>query len=149
LIAVQAGVNRRDMAVVTSFRNFARNFGGTIGLAVAGTILNNLLRSAVTSLNLDNYDTQEILSSPRDFMDSVATDEAARIRAAVLPAYRQGFRIIFLIGASLASLAFILCFFLMPQVELNRADDKQLKEEGKKWQEDRKAPKSAQVKEEA
>lgn len=39
LIAIQAGVDRRDMAVVTSFRNFVRNLGGTLGLAVAGTIM--------------------------------------------------------------------------------------------------------------
>ncbi|XHF98929.1 hypothetical protein AWENTII_002459 [Aspergillus wentii] len=39
LIAVQAGVERRDMAVVTSFRNFVRNLGGTLGLAIAGTIM--------------------------------------------------------------------------------------------------------------
>jgi hypothetical protein len=137
------------MAVVTSFRNFARNFGGTIGLAVAGTILNNLVRSAVTTLNVDNYDTHGILSSPRDFMDGVGTEEAARIRAVALPAYRQGFRIIFLIGASLAALAFVLCFLLMPQVELVRADDLKLKEEGKKWQEDRKMKASDGAKAEA
>lgn len=49
LIAVQAGVDRRDMAVVTSFRNFTRNFGDTIGLAVAATILSvyhNLAQSS-------------------------------------------------------------------------------------------------------
>jgi hypothetical protein len=54
LIAVQAGVERRDMAVVTSFRkyvylqcshfaanrnSFVRNLGGTLGLAIAGTIM--------------------------------------------------------------------------------------------------------------
>ncbi|EXM02291.1 hypothetical protein FOIG_06555 [Fusarium odoratissimum NRRL 54006] len=39
LIATQAGVERRDMAVVTSFRNFVRNLGATLGLAVCGTVL--------------------------------------------------------------------------------------------------------------
>ncbi|OBR11415.1 Multidrug resistance protein fnx1 [Colletotrichum higginsianum IMI 349063] len=39
LIAIQAGVSRRDMAVVTSFRNFIRNFGSTIGLAISGTLM--------------------------------------------------------------------------------------------------------------
>lgn len=55
LIAVQAGVDRRDMAVVTSFRkyvsrpilesietdssSFVRNLGGTLALAIAGTIM--------------------------------------------------------------------------------------------------------------
>ncbi|EXK91400.1 hypothetical protein FOQG_06184 [Fusarium oxysporum f. sp. raphani 54005] len=39
LIATQAGVERRDMAVVTSFRNFVRNLGATFGLAICGTVL--------------------------------------------------------------------------------------------------------------
>ncbi|KZL67240.1 MFS drug transporter (multidrug resistance protein FNX1) [Colletotrichum tofieldiae] len=39
LIAIQAGVSRRDMAVVTSFRNFIRNLGSTIGLAISGTLM--------------------------------------------------------------------------------------------------------------
>lgn len=56
LIAIQAGVRKEDMAVVTAtrkygykssytllstnyFRSFVRNLGGTFGLAVAGTIM--------------------------------------------------------------------------------------------------------------
>ncbi|PPJ50779.1 hypothetical protein CBER1_07462 [Cercospora berteroae] len=138
LIAVQAGVSRKDMAIVTSFRNFARNFGGTIGLAVAGTILNNLVASGVRSLNLDEQDTTALLKSPQAYLNDRQHLDANRVREVIIPAYRQGFRIIFLIGASLAALAFVLCFVLMPQVELDRPDDKQLKEEGKKWKEERK-----------
>ena len=136
LIAVQAGVNRKDMAVVTSFRNFARNFGGTIGLAVAGTILNNLVASGVRTLNLDDQDTAALLKSPQAYLAGRTDLDADRVREVLIPAYRQGFRIIFLIGASLAALAFVLCFVLMPQVELDRPDDKQLKEDGKKWKDE-------------
>lgn len=134
LIAVQAGVDRKDMAVVTSFRNFMRNFGGTIGLAVAGTILNNFVASGVRSLNLDDDASQSLLSSPQDYL--AGHPDADRVRQTIIPAYRQGFRIIFLIGAALAALAFVLCLILMPQVELDRDDDKKLKEEGKKWKMD-------------
>lgn len=48
------------------------------------------------------------------------------------PAYQKGFRIIFIVGASLAAFAFFLAVWLMPQVGLNRADDQALKEEAKK-----------------
>ncbi|KAF2165013.1 hypothetical protein M409DRAFT_67678 [Zasmidium cellare ATCC 36951] len=139
LVAIQAGVERRQMAVVTSFRNFARNFGGTIGLAVAGTILNNLVRNSVTSLNIDPNDTAIILKSPEAYFSSHSGAEADRIQQAIIPAYRKGFRIIFLIGAALAAVAFVVAFFLMPQIELDRADDQKLKEEGKRWKEDNKA----------
>ena len=50
----------------------------------------------------------------------------------LIPAYRRGFRIIFIIGAALSAGAFVLAFVLMPQVSLNREDDQQLKEEAKK-----------------
>lgn len=54
------------------------------------------------------------------------------MRDILIPAYRKGFRIIFIIGASLASLAVFLAFWLMPQLGLSRQDDEALKEEGKK-----------------
>jgi hypothetical protein len=50
----------------------------------------------------------------------------------LIPAYKRGFRIIFLTGAALASFSFFLAFWLMPQVTLKRDDDEKLKEEGKK-----------------
>lgn len=135
LIAVQAGVNRKDMAVVTSFRNFIRNFAGTIGLAVAGTIINNLVAGAVRSLDLDTADTAALIKSPESYLAHRSPAEAEQIRQAIIPAYRKGFRIIFLVGASLAAFAFCLAFALMPQVPLDRDDDQKLKEEGKKWKE--------------
>ncbi|GIC94831.1 putative MFS drug transporter [Aspergillus udagawae] len=132
LIAIQAGVERRDMAVVTSFRNFVRNLGGTLGLAVAGTIINNLLSSSISSLGFTPSETRSFLSSPQNYLSSLSADEAERVRALVVPAYKRGFRIIFVIGGALAAFAFCLAFVLMPQVELNRADDAKLKEEAKK-----------------
>lgn len=132
LIAIQAGVDRRDMAVVTSFRNFVRNLGGTLGLAVAGTIINNILSSSISSLGLTVSETRSFLSSPQNYLSGLSVAEAERVRALVIPAYKCGFRIIFVIGGALAAFAFCLAFALMPQVELNRADDAKLKEEAKK-----------------
>ncbi|KAE8402195.1 major facilitator superfamily domain-containing protein [Aspergillus pseudonomiae] len=132
LIAVQAGVERKDMAVVTSFRNFVRNLGGTLGLAIAGTIINNLITSSISSLGLTQSETRSFLSSPQNYLSKLPQEEAEHARSLLIPAYRKGFRIIFLIGAALAAFAFVLAFWLMPQVSLNRADDEKLKEEGRK-----------------
>ncbi|CAF3633904.1 unnamed protein product [Fusarium graminearum] len=131
LIATQAGVDRCDMAVVTSFRNFVRNLGATLGLTVCGTVLNNVLAGSLSSLNLNSRDSNTLLENPQSFLGNVAPDEAERIRSVLIPAYREGFRIIFLIGAGAASLAFVLAFVLMPQVNLTRPDDLRLKEEGR------------------
>ncbi|KAJ5175337.1 uncharacterized protein N7482_001214 [Penicillium canariense] len=132
LIAVQAGVERRDMAVVTSFRNFVRNLGGTLGLAIAGTIINNIIASSISVLDLDQSESRALLSSPQTYLSNQPADDAKRIRSVLIPAYRKGFRIIFIIGAVLAALAFFLAFWLMPQIGLKRDDDEKLKEEGKK-----------------
>ncbi|RSL50241.1 hypothetical protein CEP53_008874 [Fusarium sp. AF-6] len=132
LIATQAGVDRRDMAVVTSFRNFVRNLGATLGLAVCGTVLNNILANSLSALDLDSKETKTLLGNPQTFLDTVSSSEAERIRSVLIPAYRKGFRVIFLVGASVAALAFVLAFVLMPQVELTRPDDAKLKEEGRR-----------------
>ncbi|KZZ97611.1 MFS general substrate transporter [Moelleriella libera RCEF 2490] len=143
LIATQAGVERRDMAVVTSFRNFVRNLGSTLGLAVSGTIINNILAGTFASLNLDARASKTLLGNPQEYLSSVSPQEADRIRAVLFPAYNRGFRIIFLVGASLAAFAFVLAFFLMPQVELSRPDDQKLKEEAQKAYEEKKKKKEA------
>ncbi|KAJ6446504.1 MFS drug transporter [Purpureocillium lavendulum] len=143
LIATQAGVERRDMAVVTSFRNFVRNLGSTLGLAVSGTILsNNVLANDLGSLGLDDASSKTLLSNPQTFLETVSVAEAQRIRDILIPAYWQGFRVIFIVGASLAAFAFVLAFFLMPQVELSRPDDAKLKEEGKKADEEKRQKKN-------
>ncbi|KAI8656813.1 MFS domain-containing protein [Fusarium sp. Ph1] len=137
LIATQAGVERRDMAVVTSFRNFVRNLGATLGLAVCGTVLNNILANSLSVLDLDSKESKTLIGNPQTFLDAVSSSEAERIRSVLIPAYRKGFRVIFLIGASVAALAFVLAFVLMPQVDLARPDDAKLKEEGRRAYEEK------------
>ncbi|KAJ5258055.1 hypothetical protein N7524_009611 [Penicillium chrysogenum] len=132
LIAVQAGVERRDMAVITSFRNFVRNLGGTLGLAIAGTIINNIVSSSISVLNLDESQSRSLLSSPQNYLSKLSAKDAEHVRDVLTPAYQKGFRIIFIVGASLATFAFFLAVWLMPQVGLNRVDDQALKEEAKK-----------------
>ncbi|KAJ5929579.1 hypothetical protein N7454_006529, partial [Penicillium verhagenii] len=132
LIAMQAGVERRDMAVVTSFRSFIRNLGGTLGIVISGTILNNIISFSVLNLGLSTSDSRSLLASPSTFLSTQSTEDAARIRSVLIPAYRKGFQIIFLVGAGLSVLAVLLAGWLIPQIGLNRADDDALKEEGKR-----------------
>ncbi|ORY61523.1 major facilitator superfamily domain-containing protein [Pseudomassariella vexata] len=130
LIAIQAGVSRWDMAVVTSFRNFVRNLGGTFGLAICGTLLNNIISQSTSSLQLDDASSKALLSNPQSFLSSLSVEEAGHVRSVLIPAYRQAFRVIFLVGASLAAFAFFIAFFMIPQVELRRPDDEKLKDQG-------------------
>lgn len=135
--------------------SFVRNLGSTLGLAVCGTVMcvtllirltmltkyfsNNILASSLSSLDLDSQDSKSLLGNPEALLNTVSSEEADRIRAILVPAYRKGFRVIFLIGASMSALAFVLSFVLMPQIDLSRPDDSRLKEEGRRaYEENRK-----------
>ncbi|KAF4924794.1 Efflux pump dotC [Colletotrichum viniferum] len=138
LIAIQAGVSRRDMAVVTSFRNFIRNLGSTIGLAISGTLINNILSASIAGLGLADDEARRLLANPQHVLSEMSQADADQARAVLLPGYRKAFRIIFLVMAGLASVAFFVAFFLMPQVELSRPDDKDLKDTARKRTEEEK-----------
>ncbi|CAH0025314.1 unnamed protein product [Clonostachys rhizophaga] len=131
LIAIQAGVPRKDMAVVTSFRNFVRNLGATFGLAICGTILNNVVRDSVDSLDLEAEPRNDLLRNPQQYLSKLSDVDAEHIGAALAPAYRRSFKIIFQLGAGLAAFAFFVAVFLMPHIDLARPDDAKLKEEGR------------------
>lgn len=93
---------------------------------------NNVVASSVSTLNLDDSESRSLLSSPQTYLSKQSATDAAKIRSVLIPAYKKGFRIIFIIGAALAAAAFFLAVWLMPQVGLKREDDEALKEEAKK-----------------
>ncbi|KAF5520765.1 Efflux pump FUS6 [Colletotrichum aenigma] len=133
LVAIQASVPRKDMAVVTSFRkwdSFVRNLGATFGLAICGTILNNIVKSSVNGLDLGVEQRDSLLSNPQQYISSLSDEDAQRIRAVLAPAYQKSFKVIFELGSGLAAAAFFVAWFLMPHIDLSRPDDHKLKEEG-------------------
>lgn len=87
---------------------------------------------SLKGLNLDPEVQEGLLGSPDSYLSTLPASEKEAIQAVLLPAYKRGFRIIFLVMASLASLAFVFAWFLMPQVSLDRDDDAKLKEEALK-----------------
>ena len=63
LVAIQACVERKDMATATGMRNFVRLLGGTLALTICSSILNNVVRQRLDSmLSIDLVD--RILSDP-------------------------------------------------------------------------------------
>ncbi|RDL35204.1 MFS general substrate transporter [Venustampulla echinocandica] len=148
LIAIQASVSRKNMAVVTSFRSFIRNLGATFGLAVAGTIINNSLRSALSGLaDVQPENIQWLLNHPGDVLSGSVvlpgTENSINLKGVFVEAYKKGFRTVFLVGAGLAASAFVFAFFLLPQIELSRPDEEKLKAEGKKYDEELRQKKEA------
>jgi hypothetical protein len=104
---------------------------------------NNVLAGSLSSLDIDSGTSDTLLRSPQSYLGTVSEDEADRIRNILAPAYRKGFRIIFLVGAGLCAFAFAVAFFMMPQVELSRPDDAKLKEEGRQAYKDKKSASAA------
>lgn len=91
----------------------------------------------LSSLGLDDETRMRLLHSPQTFLAQASPESAEQMRSVLVPAYRRGFRVVFIVGASLAAVAFVLALVLMPQVELSRPDDGQLKEAGRKMDEER------------
>lgn len=96
---------------------------------------------SLSTLELSDKDSKALLRSPGKFLSEASEQDAAKIRSVLIPAYREGFRVIFLLGAGLAALAFVIAFILMPQVDLSRPDDVKLQEEAKREEEQKKLSK--------
>jgi phosphotransferase system glucose/maltose/N-acetylglucosamine-specific IIC component len=63
----------------------------------------------------------------------------------IVRGYRKGFRLVFIMLASLAVFSFIVAFFLMRHRDLDRPDDEKLKKEGKEYVAQLKAKRGATV----
>ncbi|KAG9088057.1 hypothetical protein FS749_002457 [Ceratobasidium sp. UAMH 11750] len=134
LVAIQGAVERREMAVITSVRMFVRNLGGTIGLAVTGTVVNIIFRKHLKTLNLPPDTYTAIIDNPvlaRATVDPATLDQ-------IVEGYRRGFRVVFVILVCVSGLAFLLAGGLMVNYELNREDDGELKDAGRRFVEERK-----------
>lgn len=126
LIAIQAGVARQDMAVVTCTRNFVRNLGSTLGMAVSATLVNSSLRSALAGSGVASND---FIDDPAAAVNSLPDGSDKKLlEEAALNAYASGFRRMFYLNAALAALGCVLATWLIPQLGLERPDDKDLRE---------------------
>jgi Na+/melibiose symporter-like transporter len=138
LVALQGAVPRKDMAVVTAMRNFARNLGAALGIAIASTIVNTLTVHELTPQGWSTAQVRSALDNPSALFSpsSSSSTSSASLSAEQLnelrQAYSEGFRVVFLVLAGLAAASFFVTVALMRQRTLTREDDAALKEEGKR-----------------
>jgi hypothetical protein len=83
LIAIQASVERKDMAVATGLRNFLRMLGGTVALTVCSTIINNIVSSTLRSAGFTDQQLRIILNDPT----MISSQLSGAQRDTVLQAY--------------------------------------------------------------
>ncbi|KAG7091549.1 hypothetical protein E1B28_010578 [Marasmius oreades] len=130
-VAVQASVARKDMSVVTAFRNFMRNVGGALSLAVASSLINNTLRSSMKALSLPESTITDIINDPSVLFPfshptnstvaaSVSQQDAQYI---LIHGYNAGFRDIFILNGSLGVMATVVSVLMIKHKELVRAED--------------------------
>ncbi|KAJ7269573.1 MFS general substrate transporter [Mycena rebaudengoi] len=127
-VAVQASVSRRDMSVVTAMRNFIRLLGGTLSLAVAATLINNKLSTAMTSLGLSPSAISQIIDDPAllhtPALLGLSQDTARDI---LRRGYTRGFSALFVLNACLTVLATAVSVLMIKHKELSRGDEEQLR----------------------
>ncbi|GAA6031810.1 hypothetical protein JCM8097_002002 [Rhodosporidiobolus ruineniae] len=139
VVAAQAAVERSEMSVVTSVRNFVRALGGTVFLVVASTIINNTLRSHLTSHGFSASTISSIIDDPTAIWRSATNAEgpltslSSSAKTTIVQSYVAGFHKLFYVHAALIGACFVIALFGVGQHSLTREEDAELKERGREW----------------
>ncbi|GGT00754.1 EmrB/QacA family drug resistance transporter [Planobispora rosea] len=118
VIVVQNAVDFDDLGVATSGATFFRSIGGSFGVALAGSIFTSQLTDDLARLS-------ETVRLPPGFADAVQADPTAvqklppEASAAFMDAYSDAIAQVFLLGAPIPLIAFLLAW-LLPQVPLRQ-----------------------------
>ena len=120
VIALQNAVDFKDMGVATSANTFFRSIGGTVGVAIFGTIYANrlahYLADGIGKLKMSNPAAFQG-ASPEAFQQlrnntSVIKSFTPELQTTILHAFVQSFHIVFLTAAPVTILGFIVAAFL-------------------------------------
>ncbi|RAH81955.1 MFS general substrate transporter [Aspergillus japonicus CBS 114.51] len=136
LVAIQAAVQRHEMAVVTGARNYLRMMGSTLAVAASAAIVNNVVRSKLTGLDFDSAVIAAIVSDPTTIRSMSGLSEVEVTEA--LDAYAKGVQVTYYMMTVLAGVQFLLCVFFVKDYSLEREDDAREKEAAKNWLQERK-----------
>ncbi|KAJ3568841.1 hypothetical protein NP233_g5449 [Leucocoprinus birnbaumii] len=123
-VAAQATVPRKDMAVVTAFRNFVRMLGEALGLAIGSALINNTLQRSMQDLSIPEQAVKEIIDKPILLSYPSSSNLSPDLITKILyDGYIRGFKNVFLVNASLSATAFFISFMLIHETDLDREDD--------------------------
>ncbi|KIJ08503.1 hypothetical protein PAXINDRAFT_18367 [Paxillus involutus ATCC 200175] len=137
-VAAQASVSRKDMSVVTAVKNFAQLLGGTLSLPVASLLINNSLRTALSSLSLTSSAITTIINDPIILGPSTSISQLdslgltpSQASYALTRGYTAGFKSVFILNACLAGVATVSSIFMIKHKELMRGDEQKLRAEAR------------------
>ncbi len=116
-IVAQNAVDFRDLGVVTSTIMFFRSLGGSIGLAVFGTILNATIRSEIPArLGIDADQAGDLIRSPTE-IEALPVEQ----RMAVIDSVAIGVGRIYLVCAGVMAFGFVVALLLPERPLRHRA----------------------------
>ncbi|RAK81921.1 MDR family MFS transporter [Aspergillus fijiensis CBS 313.89] len=145
LVAIQAAVQRHEMAVVTGARNYLRMMGSTLAVAACAAIVNNVVRSKLTDLDFDSAVISSIVSDPTTITSMSGLSEVEVTEALdaygefLLPTHTaKGVQVTYYMMTALAGVQFLLCVLFVKDYSLEREDDAREKEAAKNWLQERK-----------
>jgi hypothetical protein len=120
ILAVQNGVDYKDLGTATSLSSFFRSMGGAFGTALLGAILNDRLVGNLRHA-LPAADRSHVSAIAREIVGSPAALKLlpTGIHSAAKLAYVHTIDTIFLIAAPLVAVAFLLSLAL-PEIRLRR-----------------------------
>ena len=167
-LTVQNAVSPKDLGVATASSQLFRNLGGTIGIAVMGTIMSSTLATNITEKmsSVPPVDTSTMdpkvleglaaLQNPQALLDqpklaqlqASLPEQAQQLFTSMLDMLREALSAslttVFLSGAALLAVAFVLTLFLR-EIPLRTSNKMPGTEEGKQGLQDVKASVSAAV----
>lgn len=149
LIALQSAVPRNEMAVVTGLRNFARNLGGALGLAIGASIVNTVTINDLAPLGWSAAQVRKAIAHPADLFSKSPSSNTPSSASQLTPtqieqlrtAYARGFKITFILLAAMAAFSFVVTLFLMRHRNIDRDDDELLRQRAQKEMEEKKEKK--------
>lgn len=124
MIAIQAHSRKADRAVVISMRNFARAFGGSVGLALSSAVFSNVLKKSLDSVSMalpPGYKT-EVLASILKVPDLSTLTSAQKNE--VLDAYMDASKAVITLWCPIMGVCLLLCVLIKDR-GLQRAEEKQ------------------------
>ncbi|KAG0240117.1 major facilitator superfamily domain-containing protein [Mortierella sp. GBAus27b] len=107
IVAIQASVERKDLATVSALHNFFRMTGSGIGVAINGALFQNQLKSALESSTVPEEFVQMAVSSAQRIVDIPVP-----YRSVVQGIYLDSMKTVFKATIPMAAIMFLLTFNL-------------------------------------
>lgn len=107
IIALQASVEIKDIAVVTGLGNFSRILGGALGVAISSAVLNSHLNQELPNLLPIDEATKVIQSS--EYVNHGLSEE---YKVLAIEVYVHGLQMIWYVLIAMSGLGFIASFFV-------------------------------------